>query len=98
MEKQAVVYLLASSRNGTLYVGVTSSLVARIFQHRNDIVEGFTSRHGVHILVWYEPHFDMIHAITREKQIKKWTRTAKIRLVEKANPNWHDLWPQLVSG
>jgi putative endonuclease len=98
MDKQPFVYLLASCRNGTLYLGVTSSLIKRIHEHRSDAVEGFTRKYGVHKLVWYESHLDMTQAITREKQIKKWSRTAKVRLIEQANRNWSDLWPGLVSG
>ena len=88
--------MLASRRNGTLYVGVTSDLIKRIYEHRNNLVEGFTNKYGVHDLVWYELHYEMTNAIAREKQIKKWVRTAKIRLIEENNPQWLDLWPQLV--
>ncbi|MBS1229025.1 MAG: Excinuclease subunit domain protein [Proteobacteria bacterium] len=96
MEKQAAVYLLASQRNGTLYIGVTSNLVKRIWEHRNNAVEGFTKRYGVHTLVYYEPHATMEAAITREKQLKKWNRAWKLRLVEERNPDWRDLWPEIV--
>ncbi|WP_368563611.1 GIY-YIG nuclease family protein [Pseudoxanthomonas sp. UTMC 1351] len=92
MEKQPVVYLLASGRNGTLYVGVTSDLICRIWQHRNHVVPGFTRRHGVTQLVWYELHGTMEAAITREKQLKKWNRAWKVRLIEESNPYWRDLW------
>jgi putative endonuclease len=97
MEKQPCVYLLASGRLGTLYVGVTSNLIQRVYQHRNELVEGFTRRYGVHDLVWFESHECMESAISREKQIKKWSRTAKIELIEKHNPEWRDLWPELTS-
>ncbi|WP_029646469.1 GIY-YIG nuclease family protein [Methylomicrobium lacus] len=90
--KQPCVYLLASSRNGTLYVGVTSDLIGRIYQHRNDLAEGFTKRFKVHQLVWFELHETMESAIRREKQIKKWNRKAKLNLIESANPAWDDLW------
>ncbi len=96
MEKQPAVYLLASRRNGTLYIGVTSNLVKRIWEHRNNVVEGFTKSHGVHTLVYYEQHATMEAAITREKQLKKWNRAWKLRLVEERNPDWRDLWPEIV--
>ncbi len=96
MEKQATVYILASGYNGTLYIGVTSNLVQRIWQHRNDLAEGFTKKYGVHILVYYELHEQMLSAIQREKQLKKWNRQWKINLIEKLNPTWKDLWEELV--
>ena len=91
IEKQPAVYILASHRNGTLYTGVTSNLVARIWQHKNDVVEGFTKKYGIHTLVYYEVHGDMQSAIKREKQIKKWKRAWKLALIEKQNPTWRDL-------
>jgi putative endonuclease len=94
--KQPVVYILASQRNGTLYVGVTSNLVARTWQHRNHVVEGFTSRYDVTLLVWYELHETMESAILREKQIKKWNRAWKLRLIQESNPRWLDLWDSIV--
>jgi putative endonuclease len=94
--KQACVYLLASKRNGTLYVGVTSDLVQRVWQHKNDLTEGFTKRYGVHTLVWYEECGTMEAAISREKAIKEWKRAWKIRLIEKSNPDWDDLYKELV--
>ena len=96
MSRQGFVYILASRRNGTLYVGVTSDLVKRIWQHKNDVVEGFTKRHGVHTLVWYEAHDSTGAAIAREKQIKEWHRTWKLRLIEDSNPEWRDLYPAIV--
>jgi putative endonuclease len=87
--------MLASERNGTLYVGVTSDLVKRVWQHRTDSVEGFTQKHGVHLLVWYEQHETMVSAITREKQLKKWNRAWKARLIEERNPDWNDLWESI---
>jgi putative endonuclease len=96
--KQPAVYMLASRRNGTLYTGVTSDLVKRIWEHRNDIVEGFTKRYGVHSLVYFELHDDMPEAIRREKQIKKWNRAWKIELIERTNPQWQDLWGSLTEG
>ncbi len=98
MEKQPCVYLLASGRNGTLYVGVTSDLIKRVYQHRNNLVDGFTKRYGVHYLMWYEIHEQMESAILREKQIKKWQRMAKIGLIEQGNPIWKDLWADLISS
>jgi putative endonuclease len=103
MTKQPCVYILASQRNGTLYIGVTSDLIGRVYQHRTGVVEGFTKRYNVHTLVWYEIHEGMESAIMREKQLKKWSRIAKIRLIEQKNPDWQDLWisltsPSLASG
>ena len=95
-EKQPCFYLLAIKRNGTLYVGVTSDLVKRVWEHKNDLVEGFTAKYGVHLLVYYEMHADMLGAITREKQIKKWDRSWKLKLVERNNPEWKDLWPEVI--
>ena len=93
---QPAVYILASQRNGTLYTGVTSALVKRIWEHKKDFVDGFTERYGVHILVYYELHADMKAAIGREKQIKKWNRAWKIRLIETGNPDWNDLWQEIL--
>ena len=93
---QPAVYILASQRNGTLYVGVSSDLVKRIWQHKNQKTDGFTRRYHVHLLVYFELHADMLTAITREKQIKKWNRAWKIRLIESINPNWHDQWGEIV--
>jgi putative endonuclease len=90
------VYILASKRNGTLYTGVTSNLPKRIWEHKNNVVEGFTNQYGVHILVWYEVHEAMDSAILREKRIKKWNREWKIRMIEKDNPHWRDLYPDLL--
>lgn len=98
MDRNPCVYLLASRRNGILYVGVTSDLVRRVYQHRNDLIEGFTQRYGVHTLVWFEPHERMESAILREKQIKKWPRAAKIGLIEEKNPEWRDLWEKICGG
>ena len=95
-EKQPCVYLLASKRNGTLYVGVTSDLVKRVWEHRDELAEGFTKKYGIHLLVYYEMHQDMLSAIAREKQIKKWNRAWKLRLVERANPEWRDLWSEII--
>ncbi|HEY5339378.1 MAG TPA: GIY-YIG nuclease family protein [Rhizomicrobium sp.] len=91
------VYILASRRNGTLYVGVTSDLVGRTWEHKNDLVEGFTKKHGVHILVWYEFHDDILTAIAREKRLKRWNRAWKLKLIEKENSGWNDLYDRLIS-
>jgi len=96
MDKQPATYILASGRNGTLYVGVTSDLIARMWQHREHVVEGFTSKYGVDKLVWYELHGTMEAAITREKRVKKWNRDWKIRLIEERNPYWNDLWAEVI--
>ena len=96
MEKQPAVYILASGHNGTLYIGVTSNLIQRIWQHKNNLVEGFTEKYGVHTLVYYELHGDMPAAIQREKQLKKWNRQWKIDLIEKTNPTWEDLWEKII--
>ena len=88
---QPCVYLLASKRNGTLYIGVTSNLLARIHQHRTGAVRGFTREYAVKQLVWFEQHATMDSAITREKRIKKWNRAWKLQLIEAENPDWRDL-------
>ena len=93
--KQPCVYILASKRKGTLYIGVTSNLLQRVWQHKNDLVEGFTKRYGVHTLVWLEAHETMESAITREKNLKRWKRDWKIDLIEKANADWRDLYYEL---
>lgn len=85
------VYIMASQKNGTLYIGVTNDLERRIFEHKNDINEGFTKRYGVHTLVYYEESNDIGEAILREKQLKKWYRKWKIELIEGVNPGWRDL-------
>jgi putative endonuclease len=94
--KQPCVYILASKRNGTLYIGVTSDLVRRVWEHKQDLVEGFTKRYGVHTLVWYEVHEEMHAAITREKAIKEWKRGRKLKLIEQVNPDWRGLYGDLV--
>jgi putative endonuclease len=89
---QYYVYILASQRNGTLYIGVTNDLIRRTWQHKEDLVESFTSKYQVHLLAWYEAHESIEAAITREKQIKKWNRAWKLRLIEEMNPKWEDLY------
>lgn len=94
---QPAVYILASRRNGTLYIGVTSNLIQRIYQHRSHQAAGFTDRYGVTLLVWYELHDNMESAIGREKQLKKWQRKWKLDLIEQNNSGWRDLWPDIIS-
>ncbi len=96
MNRDPCVYILASRRNGTLYVGVTSSLKKRIWEHKNDVVEGFTKRYGIHTLAWYQLHSNMESAITREKNIKEWKRQWKLELIERMNPDWRDLYEDLI--
>jgi len=96
VHKQPAVYILASKRNGTLYVGVTSDLPKRVWEHKNNLVEGFTKRYRIHILVWYELHNNMESAILREKRIKGWKRSWKLRLIESINRDWQDLYHSIV--
>ena len=96
MRRQPAVYILASKRNGTLYIGVTSDLAKRVWQHRNDVVDGFTKRYSVHQLVWYELHETMESAIEREKTLKNWKRVWKLELIENSNPSWQDLYETIV--
>jgi len=93
--KKYYVYLLASKKKGTLYIGTTSNLIRRIYQHKNNLSEGFTKKYSVHNLVHYEEYNDVNVAISREKQLKKWNRQWKLRLIEESNPTWHDLYEQL---
>jgi putative endonuclease len=94
--KQPCVYMVANRRNGTVYVGVTSNLPQRAFEHREGLVKGFSSKYGCRVLVWYEAHDTMIDAITREKQIKAGSRAKKLALIETLNPQWKDLFETLV--
>jgi putative endonuclease len=96
MTEQPAVYTLASQRNGTLYIGVTNDLVQRVCQHRNGLGESFTKKYGVHRLVYCEMHADMAQAIGSEKRLKKWNRAWRIKLIEKENPEWLDLWPTIL--
>ena len=96
MGKQPCVYLLASRRNGTLYTGVTSNLLKRVWEHKHHVVEGFTKKYRVEILVWYEVHATMASAISREKTIKNWKRAWKIKVIETMNPQWRDLYSELL--
>jgi putative endonuclease len=95
MERVFAVYILASRRNGTLYVGVTSELPKRVMEHRLGLVEGFTKEYDVKHLVWYEMHGEAVAAITRERQIKKWNRLWKLKLIEEKNPEWIDLYAEV---
>jgi putative endonuclease len=93
---QYYIYILASKKSGTLYIGVTSDLIKRVYEHKNDIVEGFTQKYAVHNLVYFEATESIESAIIREKQLKKWNRAWKINLIEKSNPAWNDLYPYLI--
>lgn len=96
VNKQPTVYILASKRNGTLYVGVTSNLIKRVWEHKSNLVSGFTRRYKVHQLVWYEVHGTMGSAILKEKRIKEWKRKWKLGLIENSNPTWKDLYKEIV--
>lgn len=93
--KQPCVYILASKKHGTLYIGVTSNLIKRVWEHKNNVVEGFTKKYHIHNLVWYELHDEMTSAISREKKLKKWRRGWKIKLIEKENSDWLDLYQNI---
>jgi putative endonuclease len=93
----AYVYILASRKNGTLYIGVTRDLIRRIYEHKSGTVEGFTKKYKVDQLVWFDNSESIIAAIQREKQLKNWKRAWKIQLIEQTNPHWHDLYPALLS-
>lgn len=90
------VYMLASRRRGTLYIGVTNNLIKRVYEHRNGLVPGFTKKYKVYRLVWFEIHDDIREAIAKEKRMKRWQRAWKIELVEQQNEDWHDLWPSIA--
>jgi putative endonuclease len=92
------VYILASKPRGTLYTGVTNDLVRRVYEHKNDFIEGFTKRYGVHFLVHYEQCKNVASVIRREKRLKKWNREWKLQLIERENPEWSDLYPDLVDS
>ena len=97
MENSFYVYMLTSRRNGTLYAGITSNLIQRVWQHRESLESGFSKEHAVKLLVWYEQHENGYSAITREKQIKKWNRAWKIEMIEAGNPYWRDLYGDITS-
>lgn len=94
--KQPTVYIMSSRKNGTLYIGVTTNLVKRVWEHRNSVVVGFTQRYDIKHLVYFEVHTNISVAITREKQLKRWKREWKIRLIESFNPDWKDLWNDIA--
>ncbi|MFH0926832.1 MAG: GIY-YIG nuclease family protein [bacterium] len=96
MMKYYYVYILASNRNGTLYIGVTDDLIRRVYEHKNNLIDGFIKKYSVHTLVYYEQTLDIESAIQREKGLKKWNRKWKLALIEKKNPNWTDLYPDLI--
>ena len=95
IEKHYYVYILANKFNGTLYIGVTNDLVRRVFEHKTDIVPGFTKRYGIHLLVYFEETGNIESAIQREKQLKKWNRDWKLSLINNTNPEWKDLWDEI---
>jgi putative endonuclease len=97
MDKSSYVYILASGLNGTLYVGVTSNLIKRVWEHREGVVDGFSKQYSVKNLVWYEVHTEIEEAIRREKQIKKWDRRWKVELIQESNPRWRDLYADITS-
>ena len=94
---QPAVYIMANKRNGTLYIGVTSDLPQRVWQHREGVADGFSKRYGCKLLVWFELHSTMEHAILREKQLKAGSRRKKITLIEAANPQWRDLFAEICA-
>ncbi|MEL7451801.1 MAG: GIY-YIG nuclease family protein [Pseudomonadota bacterium] len=99
MEAQTYyVYILASQRNGTLYTGVTKDLERRVWEHRTGYIKGFTSKHNVRQLVWFEVHNDVREVVAREKRIKRWRRRWKLDLIEAANPNWRDLYEDFIAA
>ncbi|MEQ9638957.1 MAG: GIY-YIG nuclease family protein [Alphaproteobacteria bacterium] len=95
MIRGGFVYIMANYKRGTLYIGVSSQLPRRAYQHKHNVVPGFTKRYALHDLVYFEPHEDIREAIAREKRIKRWHRAWKIELIESQNPDWRDLYPEL---
>ena len=95
-QKQAYIYIMTNKRNGTIYIGVTSDLPNRVWQHKNDSIKGFTKKYSLHTLVYFEQHDDIKSAIEREKQLKKWKRKWKLELIEKQNSNWNDLYENII--
>jgi putative endonuclease len=96
MLKEPAVYILSNCKNGTLYIGVTSNLVQRVYQHKHDLVDGFSKKYQTHKLVYYEIHASMESAILKEKQLKRWERQWKVRIIDKSNPEWKDLYSELL--
>ena len=98
MEKAYCVYIMASRRNGTLYLGATSDLVKRVYEHKTGAADGFTKRYQIDVLVWYEQHQSALSMVTRERQLKEWQRAWKIELIEALNPTWRDLYGEILGG
>ena len=98
MDKRYYTYIMASQRNGTLYIGVTSNLIKRVYEHKNNLVDGFTSKYKVHHLVYFEQHLDVSTAIRREKRLKEWHRNWKVALIEIDNPGWTDLYTEITGS
>ena len=96
MDKQPCIYILAHKKNGTLYIGVTSNLIKRVWEHKNELVDGFSKNYGLHDLVWFEMHETMESAIAREKLLKEWKRKWKLELINRRNPYWRDLYGDLI--
>jgi putative endonuclease len=96
VNKRYWVYMLASQHNGTLYIGASSDLITRVWQHKNKVIEGFTEQYDVDRLVWFEEQLDAHSMVTRERQLKKWNREWKVRLIEKRNPEWNDLYTSIL--
>lgn len=94
--KNYYVYILASKRNGTLYIGVTNNIIRRVHEHKNNLIDGFSKKYVVHNLVYFEQFYDIESAIQREKRLKKWNRTWKVELIERGNPDWKDLYEDLA--
>ena len=94
--KRYFIYILASQRNGTLYIGVTNDITRRVYEHKNNLIEGFTKKYKVHLLVYFEEFQNVEAAITREKQLKRWKRSWKLRLIETENPEWNDLYQEFI--
>ena len=98
MKKDFYVYIMSSQRNGTLYIGVTSNLIKRVYEHKNEVIDGFTRKYGIHVLVYYEKHLSVESAIRREKRLKSWKRQWKLELIEKDNPQWLNLYPNITGS
>lgn len=98
MNKQYYIYIMSNKKNGTLYIGVTSDIIKRVWEHKNNVIQGFTSKYGLHNLVYYEVYDDIENAIKREKRLKLWLRQWKIDLIEGMNPDWNDLYDQILGS
>ena len=97
MQKYFYVYIITNKRNGTLYIGVTSNIVKRIYEHKNNLANGFSKKHKLHTLIYYEQYLDALSAIAREKQLKKWKRLWKLKLIDRTNPKWRDLYHDITN-